>query len=330
MSESTEGSSRAPSPRERGSWVSVVQNKQVLKKFDVNITTSEGKHSVEIPNEVLDNVTPLWEDFLIGKFLDTAPHVAKVHVILNKIWRQGAESDRIDVYEVNSTTLRFKVSDPLVRARILKRGMWNIAEVPMVVSKWSPVTEKDQPEEKSIPLWVYLKKVPMHMYSWEGLSFITSAVGSPVRLHPETAACSNFDVAKIFVNADLTKDLPKKICFSKNGTDFWVDFFYPWLPPRCSICEKWGHLDVRCVANSKKVEEISQKKSEDTSNMVNEANMGLAISPKVDQQLETEQDTGEKNAECPFVTVEEQADAKAAANTEDSEWLIARVITRYI
>lgn len=131
----------------------------------------------------------------------------------------------------------------MVRARLLRRGMWNIAEVPMVVMKWSPITENNQPEEKSIPLWVYLKQVPMNMFSWEGLSFLTSAVGHPVRLHPETEACSNFDVAKIFVKADLSKELPKKICFSRNGIEFWVDFIYSWLPPRCSICGKWGHLE---------------------------------------------------------------------------------------
>ncbi|XP_020868126.1 uncharacterized protein LOC110224871 [Arabidopsis lyrata subsp. lyrata] len=259
MSEILEESPRVSSPKTKGSWVSVVQNKQVLQKFDINVTTSEGKNSVEIPDEVFENATPLWEDFLVVNFLNTAPHVAKVHVILNKIWKQGADSQKIDVYEVNSTTQRFRVCDPLVRARILKRGMWNIAEVPMVVSKWSPITERDQPEEKSIPLWVYLKQVPLNMYSWEGLSFITSAVGIPVRLHPETAACSNFDVAKVFVRADLSKELPKKICFSKNGTDFWVDFSYPWLPPRCTICDKWGHLETRCVANLKKSEISSQE-----------------------------------------------------------------------
>lgn len=246
-----EGSQGFSNPKMQGSWVSVVQNKQVLKKYDLDLSTSEGKKSVEVPDEVFNNATPLWEDFLVGRFLDTAPHVAKVHVILNKIWKQGTGAQQIDVYEVNSTTLRFRVRDQYVRARILRRGMWNIADVPMVVSKWSPNTEKDQPEEKSIPLWVYLKKVPMNMYSWEGLSFITSAVGHPVRLHPETAACSSFEVAKVFVNADLSKDLPKDILFSKNGTDFCVEFSYPWLPPRCSICEKWGHLTSRCVANMK-------------------------------------------------------------------------------
>ncbi|CAE6191998.1 unnamed protein product [Arabidopsis arenosa] len=239
-----------PNLKEAGSWVSVVQNKQVLKKYDVNISTSDGQNSVEIPDEILQNSTPLWEDFLVGKFLETAPHVAKVHVIVNKIWKLGTDQ-KIDVYEVNPTTLRFRVRNPLVRARILRRGMWNIAEVPMVVSKWSPTTEKEQPEEKSIPLWVYLKNVPMNMFSWEGLSFITSAVGHPLHLHPETAACSSFDVAKIFVNVDLSKPLPKRIRFGKEGFEFWVDFLYPWLPPRCSICEKWGHLDSRCVVVEK-------------------------------------------------------------------------------
>lgn len=251
MSELREGSPRASYPKSTGSWVSVAQDKQVLKKYEVNISTSDGTKLVEIPDGILDNATPLWEDFLVGKFLDMAPHVAKVHVIVNKIWKQVSTSPNIDVYEVDSTTMRFRVRDPLIRARILRRGMWNIAEVPMVVSKWSPLAEKEGLEEKSIPLWVFLKQVPMNMFSWEGLSFITSAVGDPVRLHPETAACANFDVAKVFVNADLSKELPKKIRYSKNGSDFEVEFLYPWLPPRCSTCEKWGHLEARCVVNMK-------------------------------------------------------------------------------
>lgn len=56
-----------------------------------------------------------------------------------------------------------------------------------------------------------------YIYSWEGLNFIASAAGFPVHLHLETAACSNFKIAKIFVNADLTKELPTNINFTKNG-----------------------------------------------------------------------------------------------------------------
>ncbi|KAF8100695.1 hypothetical protein N665_0218s0033 [Sinapis alba] len=200
-----------------------------------------GQHSVEIPDEVLDSATPLWKDFLVGKFLSTAPHISKVHVIVNKIWNQSNSQDHIDVYEVNPTVMRFRVRSPQACQRTLRRGMWNIAEVPLIVQKWNPKTEAEHHEEKAILMWVHLKKVPMHMYSWEGLSFISSTVGHPVRLHPESASCSNFDIGKIFVNVDVSKELPRSIKFSKNCKDFMVDFIYPWLPPiRCSYYKKMG------------------------------------------------------------------------------------------
>ena len=71
---------------------------------------------------------------MIGKFLDTAPHVARVHAIVNKIWTQG-EQKQIDVHIVDNTTMKFRVSNPVMRARILRRGMWNIGNVPLVVTK---------------------------------------------------------------------------------------------------------------------------------------------------------------------------------------------------
>lgn len=204
---------------------------------------------VEIPDAVIENANPLWEDFLIGKFLDLAPHIAKVHAIVNKIWTQGESSQRIEVFEVDSTTMKFRISNSMLRARILRRGMWNIANIPLVVTKWTPDELKEKLEVKSIPLWVYLKNVPMNMFSWQGLSFIASSVGSLVRLHPETASCSNFEVVKIFVNADLSKELPTKINFTKNGKSSLVEFSYPWLPLRCHTCRKWGHVEKSCVRN---------------------------------------------------------------------------------
>lgn len=231
------------------SWVSVAQDKQTLKKYEVDISTQDGVHSVEIPDGVLEKVTPLWEDFLVGKYLDMAPHVAKVHVILNKVWNYGDTSSKIDVYEVNNTTMRFRVRNPKSRERILRKGMWNIAEVPMVVTKWTLKAEEEKQEEDSIPMWVHVKKVPLHMFSWEGLSFITSAVGHPVKLHPDTLACTSFEVAKVFVKVDVSKVLPKAINFSKNGTEFMAEFIYPWLPSRCNLCDKWGYVEKVCVMN---------------------------------------------------------------------------------
>lgn len=244
------------------SWVAVAQEKKVLKKYDLEIMEKEGQKEVEIPDEVIEKVNHLWEDYLIGKFLDTAPHVGRIHATVNRIWNQGDKKVLIDVHVIDETTMKFKVMDPGMRARILKRGMWSIGNIPMVITKWIPDEMKEKPEITAIPLWVHLKNVPMNMYSWQGLSFIASAAGFPVRLHPETAACSNFKVAKIFINADLTKELPTKINFKKNGVSSLVEFIYPWLPMRCSTCKKWGHTDKVCIKNKeggKSEEEISKE-----------------------------------------------------------------------
>lgn len=229
----------------------MAQEKKVLRKYDFDITDSEGSLNVEIPDDVVVNANSLWEDFLIGKFLDTAPHIARIHAVVNKMWRDGGKGKLVEVYEVDSTTMKFRVEDPAMRARILKRGMWNISNIPLVVTKWTPDELKEKPEVTSIPLWVHLKNVPMNMFSWQGLSFITSAVGHPVKLHPETASCSNFKLAKIFVKADLSKTLPKKINFTKNGKSSLVEFIYPGLPARCNTCGKWGHMEKVCIMNKK-------------------------------------------------------------------------------
>lgn len=235
----------------KGSWVEIAQDKKSLKKYEIEITEQEGQKVVEIPDDVIENVNHLCDDFLIGKFLDSTPHIARVHAIVNKIWSQGGNPQKIEVYGVDSTTMKFSISDPLMRARILKRGMWNIGNIPLIVTKWTPEELEEKPEVKSIPLWVHLKNVPMHMFSWQGLSFITRSVVTPVRLHPDTASSSNFKVAKIFVNADLSKELPMKINFTKNRTSSLVEFSYPWLPLRCLTCKKWGHVEKSCVMNKK-------------------------------------------------------------------------------
>lgn len=64
--------------------------------------------------------------------------------------------------------------------------MWNIADIPMIISKWSPVVEEEEEEEiKIMPMWITMKNVPHKMFSWKGFSFLMSATGKPVRLHPK-------------------------------------------------------------------------------------------------------------------------------------------------
>lgn len=156
---------------------------------------------------------------------------------------------------MDAMTMRIRITSAMVREKVMKRGMWNITGVPMVVTLWSP--EEDNDKKKMLPLWIHLKNVPMSMYSWQGLSFIASAAGVPDRLHPETIACTNFEIAKVFVNADLSKELPQKITYNIQGKETTISFTYPWLPSRCADCGKWGHTKTFCKKKDK--EESKQK-----------------------------------------------------------------------
>lgn len=46
----------------------------------------------------------------------------KFMLLWNKIWNQGDKSSQIDVHIVDDTTMKFKVLNPMMRARILREG----------------------------------------------------------------------------------------------------------------------------------------------------------------------------------------------------------------
>ncbi|XP_024009890.1 uncharacterized protein LOC112085115 [Eutrema salsugineum] len=126
--------------------------------------------------------------------------------------------------------------------------MWNLCDVPVIISKWSPFPEEMQSEMKSIPLWVVVKKAPRSMLAWKGLSFLTSPIGEPKHLHPDIELCRSFEEARVFVEVDVTKPLPKSFSFElDDGKCVQISYEYPWLPAKCTNYEKWGHKQHECV-----------------------------------------------------------------------------------
>ncbi|KAL0789355.1 hypothetical protein Bca101_005601 [Brassica carinata] len=309
------------------SWVKVAQqNQKELTKYDVQIKMEDGIGSVEIPDEVFKDPQPLWEDFLIGKFLDKAPHIGKVHEIVNTIWASD-KSQMVEVYEINPTTMKFRILDSAMRERVLRRGMWNLAEVPVVMTEWKPFVEEEE-LHNSVPLWVHLKNVPMNMFSWKGLSFATSPIGVLVKLHPDTALCKDLKVAKVFIKADLTKALPRSMNFEYQGKDTLIDFTLPWLPTKCTTCGKWGHSEKDClkpkeaevakiddevVVSSKKVEEESTKELDSGNN----------------EEIQTVQShTENENPEEAEQVVDVRTSGKENKDNQEESWLTPVKVSR--
>lgn len=167
------------------SYAAVVNKWPSLKKHDFEVSVVDGIPTIEVPSEVIQDSVPLWEDFLVGRFPSPAPHVAKIHVIVNKIWTLGDKSVRIDVYENTATSVKFRIRDQSTRLRVLLCGMWNIAGLPMLLAKWSPFPEETTPNHVDAPVGYSEECSPLYVLM-EGSGFSNES-----NWHPDPASPGN-------------------------------------------------------------------------------------------------------------------------------------------
>ncbi|CAN6905795.1 unnamed protein product [Brassica oleracea] len=172
---------------------------------------NDGIAEVAIPEEILEDVNPLWKCFVVGYFMNDAPHIGSIHATVNRIWAAQGKRSRIDVQFIGKTTCCFRLR---MRNHASVGGPYGCS-------------------------WLSLLK--------QGIEVIARASAKFIKLHPNTEKCIRMDVARVLVEVDLTKPLPSKISFKgRDGSNGMVSVSYPWLPPRCISFSKWGHAGKDC------------------------------------------------------------------------------------
>ncbi|WZZ70434.1 hypothetical protein YC2023_081804 [Brassica napus] len=83
------------------------------------------------------------------------------------------------------------------------------------------------------------------------------------------------DVARVLVEVNLMQPLPEKICFKdKNQDSITVEVKYPWLPPRCTLCNEWGHTMKDCAKPNSQIV-LQRKQSSDKQHEVPAVGKGM-------------------------------------------------------
>ncbi|KAG2269263.1 hypothetical protein Bca4012_071566 [Brassica carinata] len=279
-----------------------------VMRFSPVVDIQGGVASVDLPEELLTESKPLWSAFVVGHFMGDAPHIGKVHAIVNRIWSFPDRSAKIDAHFISPRTVLFRIDNQHLKERVLKRTFWHIADIPIVVRGWCPKTASAPPDLTAIPLWVDLQGVPDHLFSDTGLAFFGDTIGRTVKLHPNTERCVRLDVARLLVVMNLEEPIPSTINVRGSGETITVS--YPWLPPRCLGCQLWGHTDKTCSKNkhNKDKTEGAKEKEKDPVGSDTEAPLtNSARETEVSKSIDTDKPVQEvENVEKTETTIDKE------------------------
>lgn len=92
----------------------------------------------------------------------------------------------MDVIPLEDEGFLFKFGDSSIKIWALKGGPWFIANRPLLLQKWKPDLTLEKLSLKKFPIWVVLCGVPLELLTAEWLSYIASAIGSPLCLDKAT------------------------------------------------------------------------------------------------------------------------------------------------
>lgn len=226
-------------------WSSLLSDTSQLEEIGSPTQHISGVPFVLIPDENIEDAKDEFKDFIFAQFHGNYPEMGRVIGVVNALWARSGP--RIFVHNTGPGAFLLRVTNPRTRALLLGRHVWNIAGFPMFVSPWSPDFEPDSPPITSASVTAEFRGVPYLLFNKQSLSRLATAVGKPIALAPETERKETFEVAKVLIRVDLTKDLPSKLILGlSSGREYEIAVTYPWLPPRCEECNAYGHVRNRC------------------------------------------------------------------------------------
>ncbi|CAF2153934.1 unnamed protein product [Brassica napus] len=186
-----------------------------------------------------------FKEFIFARFRGDIPSKGRIIGVVNAIWARSGP--RIIVHKVGEGCFLLRVTNLRTREILLSRPAWMIAGSPMFVAPWSSDFSHDEPQLTTAVVPVEMRGVPYLLFNQKSLSRLSTAIGKPVSLAPETERKENFEVAKIWIKVSLLGELPSRIVTGfSNGKEIEIAISYPWLPTKCSQCDKFGHDVDHC------------------------------------------------------------------------------------
>lgn len=124
-------------------------------------------------------------------------------------------------------------------------GTWSFRKHVMKFIKWIPHFSLSH-EPPFAPVWISFHHLPINFFLKGPLLSLTSLIGKPLKIVAVTQTISCPSVARICLEADLIKDLPKHLWIRQGDSGFWQSVSYENLLPYCEDCTRVDHSFGEC------------------------------------------------------------------------------------
>ncbi|KAJ4823351.1 hypothetical protein Tsubulata_022001 [Turnera subulata] len=243
------GPSNAPS----SSWSKVVSTPSVSSpqlNFMKPIFTGDS-NLLSIPLEMIEIGRKKYSCCLIGQFVGTTPNLGLIHAMANRLWGRDGP---ISVSRYKEELFLFQFPDDAAYSRAFTRGPWHIGGVPLIFRPWTSSSKKLDFSNATFPVWIKLKNVPMELLTKEGLSYLSSVLGTPLHTDQDCSKIFKSDCVNVCVQVDFSKPLLNELKLDLHGKTVIIEVIYSWKLPHCDFCHGWGHHEIAC--SEKKVTKI--------------------------------------------------------------------------
>ncbi|KAL0404675.1 UNVERIFIED_CONTAM: hypothetical protein Sradi_2108300 [Sesamum radiatum] len=187
-----------------------------------------------------------WASTAVRYFLGRKPYFHHLNEFVRSTWPA--------VMEVTATLhgfYFFSVQNSCYNGGSNRGGPWLFQGQPIILQQWEPGLALRKHKHTQVPVWVWLKHLPVEFWTDAGLSTVASGIGRPLYQDTITRACTRLDFARVCVMLDISSILLKHIVVMIPKADGGevpcrVDVEYEWLPPKCTACNSLGHRTKEC------------------------------------------------------------------------------------
>ncbi|KAK1287514.1 hypothetical protein QJS10_CPB19g00925 [Acorus calamus] len=230
--------------------------------------TIEGVHTVASLNpEAYAKNIKQWDHAVVGYIIGKLPVFIPFLQFLRKLWKPKGDFQLL-LHGNGFFTVKFDLEED--SRTVLEGGPWTMDYRPFILRKWSPDVRMEQERLSSIPLWIRLPNLPLHLWEEDCLSRIGSTIGVPLYADLATLRCSRASYARICVEVQATMTLPDSVLVDIAPgcrESFKID--YDWKPMACKFCQTFGHDEACCILKPA-IETTNSTKQSKGSNVANQ------------------------------------------------------------